>query len=147
MSGRVPLASREHVLNLYKQLLTLSKRLPTAQQRDDAVQGVRESFRASVEVTDPSKASKKLLLRQAESRLGFLKMATPRNRVGSKGATRAVYRDGKVMEGEEARKHDKARHSNWDGRNLDPDSVRFHKQNLARAGFANHQQVIGPHGF
>lgn len=93
----------------------------------------------SVQVTE--------LLRQAESRLGFLKMATPRNKVGSTGSTRAVYRDGRVMEGEEARKHDKARHSNWDGRNLDPDSVRFHKQNLARAGFANHQQVIGPHGF
>ncbi|CAM9739879.1 unnamed protein product [Hapterophycus canaliculatus] len=145
MSGRAPLASREHVLNIYRQLLTLSKRLPTAQQRDDAVQGVRESFRASTKVTDPSKVNE--LLRQAESRLGFLKMATPRGKVGSKGSTRAVYRDGKVMEGEEARKHDKARHSNWDGRNLDPDSVRFHKQNLARAGFANHQQVIGPHGF
>lgn len=87
------------------------------------------------------------LLRQAESRLGFLKIATPRGKVGSKGATRAVYRDGKVLEGEEARKRDRAAHTNWDGRNMDPDSVRYHKQNLARAGFANHQQVIGPHGF
>lgn len=87
------------------------------------------------------------LLRQAESRLSFLKMATPRGKVGSKGKTRAVYRDGKVVEGEEARRRDKARHSNWDGRNMDPDSVRYHKQNLARAGFANHRQVIGPHGF
>lgn len=65
MSGRVPLASREHALNLYKQLLTLSKRLPTAQQRDDAVQGVKESFRASVEVTDPSKASKEMYSRDS----------------------------------------------------------------------------------
>lgn len=89
----------------------------------------------------------KELLRQAESRLSFLKIVTPKNRVGSAGETRAVYRDGKVMEGEQARQRDKARHSNWDGRNLDPDSVRKHTQNLARAGFANHRQVIGPHGF
>ncbi|CAN0542881.1 unnamed protein product [Ectocarpus sp. 12 AP-2014] len=145
MAGRVPLASRDHALNVYRQLLSLSKRLPSGQQRDDAVQSVRESFRANAGVTDPSKAHE--LLRQAESRLGFLRMATPRSKVGSKGSTRAVYRDGKVMEGEEARKHDKAKHSNWDGRNMDPDSVRYHKQNLARAGFANHRQVIGPHGF
>lgn len=74
-------------------------------------------------------------------------MVTPRGKVGSTGATRVVYRDGKVIEGAEARKRDKAVHNNWDGRNLDPDSVRFHQKNLARAGFANHQHVIGPHGF
>eukprot|EP00903_Cladosiphon_okamuranus_P019720 g18122.t1 len=145
MAAKVPVPSREYALGLYRQLLSLSKRLPSGQQRDDAVRSVREGFRTNAEVTDPSKA--KELLRQAESRLGFLRIATPRGKVGSKGSTRAVYRDGKVVEGEEARKHDKARHSNWDGRNLDPDSVRYHKQNLARAGFANHQQVIGPHGF
>lgn len=95
----------------------------------------------------PSTSQAKELLREAESRLSFLKIATPRGRVGSAGATRAVYRDGKVMDGEKARQRDKARHSNWGSGNLDPDSVRQHKQNLARGGFANHQQVLGPHGF
>lgn len=58
MAGRVPLASRDHALNVYRQLLSLSKRLPSGQQRDDAVQNVRESFRANAGVTDPSKASR-----------------------------------------------------------------------------------------
>lgn len=58
MAGRVPLASRDHALNVYRQLLSLSKRLPSGRQRDDAVQSVRESFRANAGVTDPSKASR-----------------------------------------------------------------------------------------
>lgn len=145
MSGKAALASREYALSLYRQLISSSKRLPTKQRRDEAVLSVRESFRSNARVTDPSKA--KELLREAESRLSFLKIATPRGRVGSAGATRAVYRDGKVMDGEKARQRDKARHSNWGSGNLDPDSVRQHKQNLARGGFANHQQVLGPHGF
>lgn len=57
MAAKVPLTSRQHALNLYRQLLSLSKRLPSGQQRDEAVQGVRESFRSNAGVTDPSKAS------------------------------------------------------------------------------------------
>lgn len=57
MSAKVPLASRQHALNLYRQLLSLSKRLPSGRQRDDAVRSVRESFRDNAGVTDPSKAS------------------------------------------------------------------------------------------
>lgn len=105
----------------------------------------RDFYVHPVATRHPSQA--KDLLREAESRLSFLRIATPRGRVGSAGATRAVYRDGKVMDGAKARQHDKARHSNWGGGNLDPDSVRHHRQNLARAGFANHRQVLGPHGF
>ncbi|CAM9177374.1 unnamed protein product [Laminaria digitata] len=145
MSRKAALASRVYALSLYRQLLASSKRLPTKQRRDEAVLNIREGFRSNAQITDPSKA--KDLLREAESRLSFLKIATPRGRVGSAGATRAVYRDGKVIDGEKARQRDKARHSNWGSGNLDPDSVRQHKQNLARGGFANHRQVIGPHGF
>lgn len=57
MTAKVPVASREYALNLYRQLLSFSKRLPAGQQRDDAVRGVREKFRANAEVTDPTKAS------------------------------------------------------------------------------------------
>ncbi len=37
--------------------------------------------------------------------------------------------------------------SNWSGNNLDPDSVSMHKETLKRAGFRNHDQVLGPEGF
>lgn len=57
MAGRSPLASREHALNLYRQLLSFSNRLPKGQQRDDSVRQVRESFRANAQVDDASKAS------------------------------------------------------------------------------------------
>lgn len=57
MASKVPVASRGYALNLYRQLLSLSRRLPSGQQRDDAVRSVREGFRTNAEVTDPSKAS------------------------------------------------------------------------------------------
>lgn len=57
MAAKVSVASREYALNLYRQLLSLSKRLPSGQQRDDAVRSVRQGFRTNAEVTDPSKAS------------------------------------------------------------------------------------------
>lgn len=56
MAAKLPVASREYALSLYRQLLSLSKRLPSGQQRDDAVRSVRESFRTNAEVIDPSKA-------------------------------------------------------------------------------------------
>lgn len=62
MAAKVPLASRQHALNLYRQLLSLSKRLPSGQQREDAVRGVRESFRSNAGVTDPSKASAEMII-------------------------------------------------------------------------------------
>ena len=89
----------------------------------------------------------KELLKEASSRLGFLKMVTPRGgQPGQGGRARVVYRDGKVLEGGEVRKRDRTV-SNWDGGNMDPEKVAYHKKNLARAGFQNHQQVLGPYGF
>ncbi len=37
--------------------------------------------------------------------------------------------------------------SNWSGNNLDPDCVLMHERTLNRAGFSNHDQVLGPQGF
>ncbi|CAM9491716.1 unnamed protein product, partial [Sphacelaria rigidula] len=87
------------------------------------------------------------LVREAESTLGYLNIVTPKRKVGSAGSTTSVYRDGKVLNGEEARRRQKARHSNWDGRNMDPESVSRHQRSLARAGFRDNADVIGPHGF
>ena len=82
-------------------------------------------------------------LAQAESRLSFLRMLTPRyagaaadaasTGGGAAGGT-FVIRDGKVV-ASAALREGKARHSQYDGGNLDPDSVARHRQLLERQHF------------
>ena len=61
-----------------------------------------------------------------------------------------VCRDGKLVSSA-ALREGKARHSQWDGGNLDPDSVRKHQQLLERQHFggptwANRQPRRSPFG-
>ena len=84
-------------------------------------------------------------LAQAASRLSFLRMLTPRYAGSTASASAAdgdaamaggtfVCRDGKLVSSA-ALREGKARHSQWDGGNLDPDSVRKHQQLLERQHF------------
>ena len=84
-------------------------------------------------------------LAQAASRLSFLRMLTPRYAGSTASASSAdgdaamaggtfVCRDGKLVSSA-ALREGKARHSQWDGGNLDPDSVRKHQQLLERQHF------------
>ncbi|CAM9091123.1 unnamed protein product, partial [Phaeothamnion confervicola] len=136
----------KHILHVYKQLLAMSRRLPSEKEREAALRGVREGFRGNLGVQDQERVG--TLLREAESRLGFLKIVTPgRGGRVDGGQTRIVYRGGKALEGAEARRRDRAAHANWSGSNLDPDAVTRHRQTLGRAGFMDHAQVMGPGGF
>ena len=85
-------------------------------------------------------------LAQAASRLSFLRMLTPRY-AGAASASAAdgdaamaggtfVCRDGKLVSSA-ALREGKARHSQWDGGNLDPDSVRKYRQLLSASTLAD----------
>lgn len=98
------------------------------------------------------------LLEQASSTLGYLKMVTPKRRVGTAadtssgeseegeatgGRTYLVYKDGEGRVSEEAMRREKAAYSNWDGSNMDPDNVRRHQHQLSRMGFRDNTHAKG----
>ena len=68
-----------------------------------------------------------------DGRIAYLRMTTPRRPRFAKGRTSIVYRNGEKVDA--ARERDKAKWSNWDGSNMDPDSVARHNRSLRRAGF------------
>ena len=66
---------------------------------------------------------------------------TPRRAAAQSGRTRIVYRNGEKVDA--ARERDKAKWSNWDGSNMDPDSVARHNRSLRRAGFRDNAHAKG----
>jgi len=117
--------------SVYRNLLHLSRRLPNASKRPEAIALVRDQFRlhtatnaqlaassqqraaaktnsaaASAVLDDAERLGK--LMAEAESRLGFLKMMTPRSEHrGNKGGTRTLYNKGEKLElsGEDGTKY------------------------------------------
>jgi hypothetical protein len=106
---------------------------------------VRAGFRAHAGEPDQKQIGK--LLRDAESRLSYLKIVTPRDARGQEGIIRKIYQDGRALEEGDAPKKGRAPISNWTGANMDPDSVSRHDHSLKRARFKNNSDVIGPLGF
>ena len=76
-----------------------------------------------------------------DGRIAYLRMTTPRRPASQKGRTSIVFRDGEKVD--VARERDKAKWSNWDGANMDPDSVARHNRSLRRAGFRDNAHAKG----
>jgi hypothetical protein len=78
---------------LYRQLLHISNRLPNASKRAEAVQLVKDKYRENVMVRDKEALTQ--LFKDANSRLGYLKMMTPRSShrgyVSGGGSSRTFY--------------------------------------------------------
>ena len=85
-------------------------------------------------------------IKQADAKLSFLKMITPKP-LKESNSGRWIYKNGKRVEGntENTPRVDKNGkvHTNWDGKNLDPDSVKQHKYQLKRMGFRNNSHAKG----
>lgn len=136
----------------------LYRTIENHRQKETLQQELRQRFRQ----TDLTEAA----LEEAASRLSVLKMATPRRPTtwrqstrtatadsskGGKGGVvggRWIYKDGKRynLNDEHAptlRDGSGRVVSNWDGNNLDPDSVKRHTQQLHRAGFVNNAHAKG----
>jgi hypothetical protein len=120
-------------------LAQLVKRLPEKSQVmgwNDLRHGFRSPLAGGESVEDR--------LRKADERLSFLRMVTPKDSSINQSG-KWIYKDGKRVEGHEATKRDGNGRvvSNWDGKNLDPDSVKLHTKQLNRAGFLNNSHAKG----
>jgi len=88
-------------------------------------------------------------LKAAENRLSFLRISTVKSkqRGGKSGSQRFVYKNGERLAvsdgGVTLRDGNGKVVSNWDGNNLDPESVSRHRQQLHRAGFVNNAHAKG----
>lgn len=128
---------------LYRHILHLSRQFPEPKKRMMAISQCRTKFREHWGETDESRLAD--LRKQAEARLSFLKMMTPKGLHRDEGeGTRFVYQDGEriAIDGP-GRMPDKAKWSNWTGSNMDPDSVSRHNRSINRAGFRNNEHAKG----
>ena len=126
----------------YRSLARLVKLLPeTKFPHEKTWQELRTSFRRPL-ASDESLQDR---ISEADSRLSFLRMITPKTRrVEGEGGT-WTYRNGERVEGASHVKRDQNGRviSNWDGKNLDPDSVKRHNHHLKRLGFRNNAHAKG----
>ena len=132
-------STQQIIRQKYKIIAQLIKRLPE-KSREKGWNELRSSFRS------PLAAGENIddRLEKADERLSFLRMITPKIK-GLNQSGRWIYRDGKQIEGLEATNRDGSTRviSNWDGKNLDPESVTKHNKQLRRAGFVNNAHAKG----
>jgi hypothetical protein len=125
----------------YKTLARLVQKLEDAKTQEKGWYELRTSFRKPLQQGETLDTR----LKTAQERESFLRILTPKDRnVPSKGGGRWVYKNGKAIEGGEGTSLSSGNvHSNWDGKNLDPCSVKRHNQQLKRMGFVNNQHAKG----
>jgi Complex 1 protein (LYR family) len=130
------MSTNKNVLTVYKNLLKLANKLPEP-KRLEGINMIRSSFRKN---TSASPSEVQNLLQKANSSLGYLKMITPKQASEQKERTYVT----KITVGDiDGRKSASKATTNWHGRNLDPDSVKRHYNNLKRAGFKSNQDAKG----
>jgi len=134
----------------YREMARLVQRLPS-KQVDESYQELRHVFRKSLQEGE----SLDQRLKAADDRIAFLRMITPKERSintstttttsGNQRGGKWIYKDGQRLERTEGTLRDSNGRvvSNWDGKNLDPDSVKRHNYQLKRAGFVNNAHAKG----
>jgi hypothetical protein len=132
----------------YRSLARLVKLLPES-QASQSWEELRVTFRKPLGIDE----TVDYRIAKADERLSFLRMITPKAaRLLSSSIDeemsggRWVYKDGKRLEyGASATRRDQNGRvvSNWDGKNLDPDSVKRHNHHLKRLGFRNNAHAKG----
>lgn len=123
----------------YRAIARLVQRLPE-KQLDKSWKELRQSFRRPLAEGESLDAR----LKAADDRMSFLRMVTPKERPSSQGG-KWVYKDGERLENQGGTLRDSNGRvvSNWDGKNLDPESVKRHNYQLKRAGFVNNAHAKG----
>ena len=127
----------------YREMARLVRRLPD-KQLDSGYRELKQSFRRPLQEGE----SLDQRIQAADDRLSFLRMITPkprRRQEGSNGGGAWVYKDGQRLERNQGTLRDSNGRvvTNWDGKNLDPDSVKRHNYQLKRAGFVNNAHAKG----
>ena len=138
---------RTTVISTYRTLSRLIRSLPES-QRPNAVSELRQGYRKHAAAPQEDV---KDLIEEAGKKIAYLRIITPKrewtngaNSTASEdGTTRWIYSsDGKAEGKARVRKSGQV-HTNWDGKNLDPCSVKRHNQQLKRAGFVNNLHAKG----
>jgi len=133
-----------------------------------AQEQLRSTYRSNASLTDQIQIQD--CLREAGEKIAYLRIITPKprrnvnspssnsssssnnseNATNSTGTKRFVYtKDGVVEVGADGNSGGTLRDSkgrvisNWDGKNMDPCSVKMHRQQLKRAGFQNNLHAKG----
>ena len=138
---------RTTVLSTYRILSRLVRCMPESKQAP-ALQELREGYRKNISAPQDQVDE---LINEAGKKIAYLRIITPKREwTGSAaersedGTTRWVYSsDGKSADGKGTVRKSGQVHSNWDGSNLDPCSVKRHNQQLKRAGFVNNLHAKG----
>jgi len=133
------MASTAAIRKVYRDLAHIIRQMPE-KDKMKGLEELRTSFRRPLASTEGIEDR----LKQAEDRASFLRITTVKTRPRGESGT-WVYKDGKKLENENATIRDATGKvvSNWDGKNLDPESVKRHKQQLHRAGFVNNVHAKG----
>merc|ERR1719221_573581 len=130
------------VLGTYRSLARLVRQLPRKQQ-PNAWSQLRKGYRENINESSADKISS--LIEEAGEKIAFLRIITPKSSlVSQSGVTRWVYKSGeKDANGEATMRKTRQVISNFDGKNLDPCSVKRHHGQLKRMGFVNNLHAKG----
>jgi hypothetical protein len=128
----------------YRSLARLIELLPETKYRPEQTWNeLRSKFRRPL--SSEETFEQRILV--ADERISFLKMITPKTKPSVGHGGRWLYKDGKRLEGHSGgtvtRDQNGRVISNWDGKNLDPDSVKRHNYHLKRLGFRNNAHAKG----
>ena len=143
-------SQRTTVLSTYRILSRLVRCMPESKQAA-GLKELREGYRKNIAAKEDEVQD---LINEAGKKIAYLRIITPKREwTGSAaaaeeksedGTTRWVYSsDGKSADGKGTVRRTGQVHSNWDGKNLDPCSVKRHNQQLKRAGFVNNLHAKG----
>ena len=145
-------SQRATVLSTYRILSRLVRCMPEGKQAA-GLKELREGYRKNIAAAEDEVQD---LINEAGKKIAYLRIITPKREwTGSAaaaaseersedGTTRWVYSsDGKSADGKGTVRRTGQVHSNWDGKNLDPCSVKRHNQQLKRAGFVNNLHAKG----
>lgn len=139
--------TKTQILSTYRTITRLIKGLPSNQKPQQQLASVQETFRENTTLTDPLEI--KSSFQKAGEKIAYYRIITPKTSSnitsGSNGTKRWVYtKDGAVEIDGEGKARLKGRViSNWDGKNLDPCSIKTHQGQLKRMGFANNLHAKG----
>ena len=130
------------VRSVYRELFHMARNMKSPAERTNALHEIRTSFRDT-----SSTLSLEERLKRAQDRASFLRISMPQygKRLRGNHSGTWVYKDGQTLENVNGtlRGNNGRVHSNWDGKNLDPCSVKRHKHGLRRAGFVNNLHAKG----
>lgn len=128
----------DSIRHAYRALARLIQRLPEKQVSKAQTQ-LRKDFRRSSRQGETTSDR----MQRAGEQIAYLRIITPKERPSNQSG-RWIYKDGEKIEGGQGSSMVGNRvHTNWDGKNLDPCSVKRHTQSLKRAGFRNNLHAKG----